>query len=217
MLIPKNQFVETIAPMIVAEGKKRGYSVFSTVIAQAVIESNYGQSKLSVGYNNFFGLKCGSRWKGKSVNMKTKEEYSVGTLTTIKDNFRAYDTVEEGVKGYYDFISTKRYSNLKTAVTPRQYAEILKADGYATSSSYVNTLMTCVNRLGLVKYDNAISEIIKTNPEDVVVKKDDLNIVVTEVIMGLWGNGTERKIRLTNAGYDYNTVQKEVNRRLRKG
>ena len=217
MLIPKNQFVETIAPMIVAEGKKRGYSVFSTVIAQAVIESNYGQSKLSVGYNNFFGLKCGSRWKGKSVNMKTKEEYSVGTLTTIKDNFRAYDTVEEGVKGYYDFISTKRYSNLKTAVTPRQYAEMLKADGYATSSSYVNTLMTCVNRLGLVKYDNAISEIIKTNPEDVVVKKDNLNIVVTEVIMGLWGNGTERKIRLTNAGYDYNTVQKEVNRRLRKG
>lgn len=35
--------------------------------------------------------------------------------------------------------------------------------------------------------------------------------VAKEVIKGLWGNGNERKTRLTNAGYDYNTIQKEVN------
>ena len=211
MLIQKSKFVETIAPLIVEEGKKRGYKVFSTAIAQAVIESNYGQSKLSAGYNNFFGLKCGSKWKGKSVNMKTKEEYSVGTLTTIKDNFRAYDSVEEGVKGYYDFISTKRYANLKEALTPLQYAQFLKADGYATSSSYVNTLFSTVQKLGLARYDNAVAELIKTEKTE-----KNIDYLVDEVIRGLWGNGAERKRRLAAAGYDYATVQKEVNRRFKK-
>ena len=217
MLIPKSKFVETIAPLIVEEGKKRGYKVFSTAIAQAVIESNYGQSKLSAGYNNFFGLKCGSSWKGKSVNMKTKEEYSVGTLTTIKDNFRAYDTVEEGVKGYYDFISTKRYANLKEALTPLQYAQFLKADGYATSSSYVNTLYSTVTKLGLARYDSGVAALIKTPVQPVDKEKSDLKVVAQEVIMGLYGNGRERKKKLEAAGYNYKEVQALVNQMLKKG
>ena len=217
MKIPKAKFVETIAPLIVEEGKKRGYKVFSTAIAQAVIESNYGQSKLSADYNNFFGLKCGSSWKGKSVNMKTKEEYKVGTLTTIKDNFRAYDTVEEGVKGYYDFISTKRYANLKEALTPLQYAQFLKADGYATSSSYVNTLYSTVNKLGLARYDSGVAALIKTPVQPVDKEKSDLKVVAQEVIMGLYGNGNERKKKLAAAGYDYKEVQTLVNQMLKKG
>ena len=40
--------------------------------------------------------------------------------------------------------------------------------------------------------------------------------VATEVIQGKWGNGTDRKNRLTNAGYDYNTIQKLVNQKLSK-
>lgn len=154
MIIKVEEFINTIAPLIVAEGKKRGYSVFSTVIAQAIIESNSGKSILGYKYHNYFGMKCGSRWKGKSVNLKTKEEYTVGTLTTIKDNFRVYDSIEEGVKGYYDFISTKRYANLKESKTYVEYAENLKADGYATSSKYVNTLCTTVDAYNLTKYDS---------------------------------------------------------------
>ena len=217
MLIPKSKFVETIAPLIVAEGKKRGYSVYSTAIAQAVIESNYGQSKLSANYNNFFGLKCGSKWKGKSVNMKTKEEYKVGTLTTIKDNFRVYDSIEEGVAGYYDFISTKRYANLKEALTPLQYAQFLKADGYATSSSYVNTLYNCVTKLGLARYDAGVAALIKPSVQPVDEKARDLKVVAQEVIMGLYGNGNERKRKLAAAGYDYKEVQKLVNQMLKRG
>ena len=129
MISRVEEFINMIAPLIISEGKKRGYSVFSTVIAQAIIESNSGKSILGYKYHNYFGMKCGSRWKGKSVNLKTKEEYTVGTLTTIKDNFRVYDSIEEGVKGYYDFISTKRYANLKESKTYVEYAENLKADG----------------------------------------------------------------------------------------
>lgn len=36
--------------------------------------------------------------------------------------------------------------------------------------------------------------------------------IAREVLRGQWGNGADRKKRLTEAGYDYNAVQKEVNR-----
>lgn len=148
-----NAFINHIGPLMQAEAKRRGYKIVSTAIAQAVIEGACGTSKLAKDYHNHFGLKCGSKWKGASVNMKTKEEYTPGTMTTIKDNFRAYANDEEGVKGYYDFINTSRYANLKTATTPLQYAQFLKADGYATSSSYVNTLTNTVKKYGLDKFD----------------------------------------------------------------
>ena len=177
MISRVEEFINMIAPLIISEGKKRGYSVFSTVIAQAIIESNSGKSILGYKYHNYFGMKCGSRWKGKSVNLKTKEEYTVGTLTTIKDNFRVYDSIEEGVKGYYDFISTKRYANLKESKTYVEYAENLKADGYATSSKYVNTLCTTVDVHNLTKYDSFFNfnDEVTDNTEyiEYTVKKGD--------------------------------------------
>ena len=146
-------FIDHIAPLIQAEAHRRGYPICSTVIAQAIIEGAAGTSSLAKNYHNHFGLKCGSKWKGPSVNMKTKEEYTPGTLTSIKDNFRVYPDDVAGVAGYYDFINTSRYANLKTATSAQQYAEMLKEDGYATSSSYVNTLMSVVNKYNLTQYD----------------------------------------------------------------
>ena len=35
-----------------------------------------------------------------------------------------------------------------------------------------------------------------------------------EVIAGQWGNGTDRKKRLTDAGYNYDAVQKIVNQKM---
>ena len=176
-------FINQIAPLMQAESRKRGYKIVSTAIAQAIIESAAGTSKLGYAYHNYFGLKCGSSWKGASVNMKTKEEYKVGTLTTIRDNFRAYPNMEEGVKGYYDFISTKRYANLKTATTPKQYAAMLKADGYATSSTYVNTLVSTVSKWGLAKYDEVYVPVTPTVVTHRTLKKgckgDDVKALQT--------------------------------------
>lgn len=146
-------FIEHIAPLIQREGFARGYSIVSTTIAQAIIEGACATSKLARDFHNHFGMKCGKSYKGKSVNMRTKEEYTPGTLTDIRDNFRAYDSDVEGVEGYYDFINTKRYANLREAKTYRQFAEYLKADGWATSSTYVNTLCNTVKKYDLTRFD----------------------------------------------------------------
>ena len=144
-------FIEHIAPIIQREGFARGYTIVSTTIAQAVIEGAAGTSKLAKLHNHF-GLKCGKSWKGESVNLKTGEFYN-GKYTEIKDNFRVYPDDESGVEGYYIFISAARYNNLRDAKTYRQFAEYLKADGYATSPTYVNTLCNCVTKYNLTRYD----------------------------------------------------------------
>ena len=146
------QFIETIAPIIQEEAKSRGYKVCSAIIAQACIESGYNTSLLSIKYHNYFGMKCGSAWKGPSVNLATKEEYN-SQLVSIRDNFRCYSDMIAGVKGYFDFISTSRYANLLGTTTAQEYLELIKKDGYATSSSYVNTCMNVVNRYDLTKFD----------------------------------------------------------------
>jgi len=149
----QKEFINDIGYIIQEEAKARGYKVCSPIIAQACLESNYGVSLLSARWHNYFGLKCGSAWKGASVNLSTKEEYTKGQLTTIRDNFRAYSSMEEGVKGYFDFVSTKRYSNLKNATTPKAYLEYIKADGYATASSYVNSNLNVISRHDLERFD----------------------------------------------------------------
>ena len=193
----QKQFIETIGPLIQAEAKARGYKVCSAVIAQACIESGYNTSLLSLKYHNYFGLKCGSAWKGPSVNMKTKEEYN-SQLVSIRDNFRVFQDMESGVKGYYDFISTKRYASLKDTDTPLSYLSEIKKSGYATSSSYVNTCMNVVLKHELTAYDVDVGKPI--TPE-----------LINRVIAGEYGNGKARETALTNEGYTYSEVRKKIN------
>lgn len=162
----QKKFIAEIAPVIQDEAKRRGYFVCSAVIAQACVESKYGQSSLGYKYHNYFGLKCGKAWRGPSVNMKTKEEY-VGTLTTIRDNFRVYPDITSGVSGYYDFISTSRYATLKSARTAQEYLERIKAAGYATSSTYVNTNMNVVRKYDLTEWDKPLNGLSDLNPYSV--------------------------------------------------
>ena len=190
-------FISEIAPLMVKEARKRGYKIVSTAIAQAIIESRWGESGLAK-YHNYFGLKCGSKWTGKSINMKTKEEYTPGTLTTISDNFRVYDSMADGVKGYYDFISAYRYANLKVANTPKQYAEYLKADGYATSSSYVNTLGDCVTKYRLWEWDKELTGDTAENPN-----RNPYNEPTKNVKYGSRGNDVRwLQVELGRKGYN---------------
>ena len=168
------------------------------VTAQACIESNYGRSTLSTKHFNFFGLKSGKYWKGKIAKFKTKEEYVMGVLTSIYAEFRAYDSIEEGIKGYYEFVNTKRYQNLKNVSSPLQYLTNIKEDGYATSYTYVSNCMAVVN-----------------NILPIVISEQIIFNLALEVIDGKWGNGETRKALIESAGYSYQKVQDKVNEILK--
>ena len=70
------------------------------------------------------------------------------------------------------------------------------------------------------RLDNVAKEVTKalntpkkkeSKSKEPTTKKKSLDTIAHEVINGKWGNGTDRKKRLTKAGYDYNAVQKRVN------
>ena len=210
------EFIEVIAKYVIKYANDYGIKVHSPIIAQAILESGWGGSTLASKYNNFFGLKCGGSWKGKSVNMATKEEYTVGTLTDIRANFRVYDTIEDGVKGYFEFINYSRYANLKGVKDPEEYCRRIKADGYATSSTYVTNLMRVIRDNNLTRFDGTQENVKKENEDmvsgDIVGTQltgaEIIELLAKEVIKGRYGNGNERKQKL---GVLYPIVQKRVN------
>ena len=205
-----NEFIEQIAKCVKKYAYVYGIEVHSPIIAQAILESGWGKSGLASKYHNYFGLKCGSSWKGKSVNMATKEEYKVGTLTNIRDNFRVYDSMEAGVKGYFDFINTSRYANLKGVKNPEEYVRRIKADGYATSSKYVDNIMRVIRDNKLTRFDDKVGENMKKEEltGKVLSGKEIIDILAKRVIKGDYGTGANRKAKL---GELYSIVQKRVN------
>lgn len=219
-----NEFIKKVAPIVQKYAKQYNYKVASPIIAQACLESGYGQSSLAYKYHNYFGMKCGSSWKGKSVNLMTKEEYSPGVITNIRDNFRVYNSLDEGIKGYFEFISYSRYDNLKKASSPVEYLTLIKQDGYATASKYVEDNMAVVKSYNLTQYDTIAKEKMKEDINKIVntvsttdpSKKKTNEEIALEVIDGKWGAGSVRKKKLKAAGYNYSAIQKLVNKLSKK-
>lgn len=215
-----SEFIEQIATYVKKYAGDYGIKVHSPIIAQAILESGWGRSSLASDYHNYFGLKCGGAWNGKSVNMATQEEYTAGVMTDIRDNFRVFDSMEDGVKGYFDFINYSRYSNLKGVTDPEEYCRLIKEDGYATSSTYVDSLLRVIYDNNLTRFDNdePINEESKkedgddmTREEltgDILTGEEIIGILAQRVIRGDYGNGQERIDKL---GKLYSVVQNKVN------
>ena len=173
----KNEFIPTIAPMVDAENKKRGYPLFnSVVIAQAICESAWGQSTIMMKANAIFGIKAFSSWKGKIYNSKTKECYDGSSYTTIDACFRAYNNLQDSISDYFDLITrSERYRKACVASSPLECITAIKNGGYATSPTYINTIMSIINSNNLTKYDNVSEETTDNVLQETIyiVKKGD--------------------------------------------
>ena len=215
-----SEFIEEIATYVKKYAGDYGIMVHSPIIAQAILESGWGRSTLASEYHNYFGLKCGGAWNGKSVNMATQEEYTAGVMTDIRDNFRVFDSMEDGVNGYFEFINYSRYSNLKGVTDPEEYCRLIKEDGYATSSTYVDSLLRVIYDNNLTRFDNdePINEESKKEDGDDMTREEltgealtgeaIIDILASRVIRGDYGNGQERIDKL---GKLYSVVQDRVN------
>ena len=202
-----SEFIEQIGKYVEKYACKYEIKVHSPIIAQAILESGWGRSTLASKYHNYFGLKCGSSWTGKSVNLRTSEEYEIGVHTQIRDNFRVFDDMESGIKGYFDFINYSRYANLKGVTDPETYVNNIKNDGYATSSKYIENLMKVISENNLTRFDGKDDEAKKFTGE-VLSGKEIIEILAKRVIKGDYGNSQERKDKL---GVLYPIVQQRVN------
>lgn len=152
----QKRFIQNIAFYVCEYAPLYDIEVNSPIIAQAILESAFGTSKLA-GYNNFFGLKTRTKWTGGVYNQETNEEYEPGTVTTINANFRTYPNMADGVLGYFVFLfepeAYGRYNNVKFITDPVEYIGTLKADGYATDSKYEQKIIDIIYKYDLRQYD----------------------------------------------------------------
>ena len=85
--------------------------------------------------------------------MAEERKYTAEQLSDAERVAKALASMEEGVKGYFEFIQLARYQNLRGITDPQKYLETIKADGYATSSTYVENNMRLVHQYNLTQYD----------------------------------------------------------------
>lgn len=140
----------------------KNYKILPSItIAQAILESNWGESKLSADYNNLFGIKANPSWKGESILIDTKEYYN----QSIKDKFRVYKTKDESLIDHAKFLSeNKRYKNVFEKKTYIEQAEELQKAGYSTvmdkegNYTYKKLLVQIIQQYNLQLIDSNINE-----------------------------------------------------------
>ena len=163
----KQQFIETIAGYVKKYAPMFDIGVCSPIIAQACLESAYGTS-YKAQYNNFFGLKyrkdrvtCNSG----VFNDGGSEQNPDGSYSSLSDSTKwyAFENIEMGVLGYFQFINISNYRNLKGVTDPYKYLQNIKEDGYATSLDYVDNVYSVIKKWDLTKYDNVKEEFNMSN------------------------------------------------------
>ncbi|MBO8441387.1 MAG: glycoside hydrolase family 73 protein [Firmicutes bacterium] len=152
----KENFIKKVAPYAVYVQKKT-HVLASIQIAQAILESNWGQSTLSKKYNNYFGIKASGT--NPFVIMNT-EEYINNRYVTVKAKFARFDNIGESFMMHAElFTQNKRYENVVNASNYIQAAYALKNAGYATDISYTHKIISLIKSYHLYKYDqNSLGE-----------------------------------------------------------
>jgi len=164
--LTKKEFMEKVADYAV-EHYQEHLILPSMTIAQAIIESAWGTSDLAVKAHNYFGMKWSAKCGCDYYEKKTGEQKKDGEYYTIVARFRKYKSMEEGLKGYYDFIDSKPwYNNLKGVTDYKEACMLIKKDGWATSIAYAKTLITTINTYDLTRYDAMVLDTNATITDD---------------------------------------------------
>ena len=152
----RKAFIKKIGP--IAKQVDKSYDLLPSItIAQACLESNYGQSDLSQKYNNLFGV------KGTNPNTSailTTKEYVKGKWINVKARFQIYDSYEASIRAHARLFQNgtswnhKQYQHVLAAKDYRKQAKALVTDGYATDPNYADKLINLIEQYGLAKYDH---------------------------------------------------------------
>lgn len=118
----------------------------SITLAQGLLESNAGRSRLATVANNHFGIKVGGSWTGP---------YIIQSDDAPNDRFRKYKSARDSYIDHSKFLQGKRYQGLYRlgSTDYKGWARGLKAAGYATSSTYAEALIRIIEMYELYRFD----------------------------------------------------------------
>jgi len=119
----------------------------SITLAQAILESNSGESNLAKKHNNHFGIKCKSDWTGAKAYQDDDAK---------QECFRAYETAEVSFKDHSNFLKNRpNYVDLflLDPVDDTAWAYGLKKAGYATATDYPKKLLKIIDDYELAQYN----------------------------------------------------------------
>ena len=142
-----NQYIEKYAELAVKEMKRTGIPA-SITLAQGILESDAGNSRLALKANNHFGIKCHSSWRGKKIYHDDDAR---------NECFRKYKSVYDSYKDHSDFIKNgQRYQFLFDYKTTdyKSWAKGLKKAGYATDKRYDENLIRIIETYNLHQFDS---------------------------------------------------------------
>lgn len=154
------KFIEEIKDEAIKNYKE--YKILPSItIAQAILESSWGESDLAQIYNNLFGIKADSSWKGEYVTLETFEFYD----TKIEDKFRVYSNKNQSIKDHAKFlVDNQRYKKYGVfeAKTYIEQAYALQNAGYSTAEDnsgqkrYAKDLIEIIRQYNLQLIDSEI-------------------------------------------------------------
>ncbi len=142
-------YIKQYSDMAMSEMQRTGVPA-SITLAQAVIESDYGRSRLARLANNHFGIKCHNGWTGRRIYHNDDRR---------NECFRRYREANESFKDHSDFLlQGSRYDFLFYLEQDdyKGWARGLKSAGYATDSRYANMLINMIEENDLHVYDKMV-------------------------------------------------------------
>ncbi len=144
--ITREEYIDRYKQIAIDHMERYGIPA-SITMAQGILESDCGNSRLAKSSNNHFGIKCKSNWKGDRVY---HDDDARGEC------FRAYPTVEASYDDHAKFLDAQpRYDGLFAYASDdyRSWATGLKAAGYATAPDYAQRLIKIIEESQLYLLD----------------------------------------------------------------
>ena len=172
-------YIEQYKKIAVQEMKRTGIPA-SITLAQGILESNSGESNLAKKFNNHFGIKCKSDWKGETTfqDDDTKQEC-----------FRVYPNAAASFKDHSDFLKNRpNYAPLFNLdpVDDSAWAYGLKKAGYATASDYPKKILKIIDDYELSQYNfpelDTVDADIPVKKEITPVIKDTVPVKIKDTV-----------------------------------
>ncbi|MGH9812180.1 MAG: glycoside hydrolase family 73 protein [Candidatus Acidiferrales bacterium] len=146
-------FLTEFAP-VVQRFSSRSSLPASVLLAQAILESDWGRSALAREHNNYFGIKAKPRPNGSTEPDYATTEYIHGQRRRLKARFAQFATLDACLADYARILSLPRYARARAvAANPFAFAVELQRCGYATDPRYARKLALLIRRYQLTRYD----------------------------------------------------------------